>query len=590
MKKNTEEKMVQKRRVVITGLGAVTPIGNTVPEFWTNVRKGTVGIGEITGFDTKDFKVKLAAQVKDFHGEEKMDAKAARRMELFSQYAVAAAKEALEDAGLDLTKEDLFRAGVIVGSGIGSLSTIEKEYTKILEGRANRVDPLMVPRMISNMAAGNISIQLGIRGKCTNVVTACASGTNCIGDAFRTIQYGDAEIMFAGGAESCICPTGIAGFQALTALSQETDPLRASIPFDVDRKGFVLGEGAGILVLEELEHARKRSARIYAELVGYGATGDAFHITSPCEDGSGAARAMELAMQEAETEPDQIGYINAHGTGTHHNDLFETRAIKRAFGEAAKQVSVNSTKSMIGHLLGAAGAVEAIVCVKTLQEGFIHQTVGTKETDAECDLDYTIGAPKQKKLDYAMSNSLGFGGHNATILMKRYEEGYEGVTDMELEQIAELIDRVSASELDSFCLEQNGMRLSLKKKQPRKQTDPETQSTLVQLQKQSESPQEQSKQMSPVELTGTEPTKTEHTKTVVSPLVGIFYAAPAEDAEPFVQEGDGIEKGQTLGIVEAMKLMNELESDYCGTVKQILVSNGEMVEYGQPLFIVEEQN
>lgn len=423
MKKNTEEKMVQKRRVVITGLGAVTPIGNTVPEFWTNVRKGTVGIGKITGFDTKDFKVKLAAQVKDFHGEEKMDAKAARRMELFSQYAVAAAKEALEDAGLDLTKEDLFRAGVIVGSGIGSLSTIEKEYTKILEGRANRVDPLMVPRMISNMAAGNISIQLGIRGKCTNVVTACASGTNCIGDAFRAIQYGDAEIMLAGGAESCICPTGIAGFQALTALSQETDPLRASIPFDVDRKGFVLGEGAGILVLEELEHARKRSARIYAELVGYGATGDAFHITSPCEDGSGAARAMELAMQEAETEPDQVGYINAHGTGTHHNDLFETRAIKRAFGEAAKQVTVNSTKSMIGHLLGAAGAVEAIVCVKTLQEGFIHQTVGTKETDAECDLDYTIGAPKQKKLDYAMSNSLGFGGHNATILMKRYEEG-----------------------------------------------------------------------------------------------------------------------------------------------------------------------
>ena len=247
MKKNTEEKMVQKRRVVITGLGAVTPIGNTVPEFWTNVRKGTVGIGEITGFDTKDFKVKLAAQVKDFHGEEKMDAKAARRMELFSQYAVAAAKEALEDAGLDLTKEDLFRAGVIVGSGIGSLSTIEKEYTKILEGRANRVDPLMVPRMISNMAAGNISIQLGIRGKCTNVVTACASGTNCIGDAFRAIQYGDAEIMFAGGAESCICPTGIAGFQALTALSQETDPLRASIPFDVDRKALFLGKVPGSL-------------------------------------------------------------------------------------------------------------------------------------------------------------------------------------------------------------------------------------------------------------------------------------------------------------------------------------------------------
>ena len=412
-----------KRRVVVTGLGAVTPIGNTVEEFWSGIKEGKVGIGEITKFDTTEYKVKIAAEVKDFQAKDRMDFKAARRMEPFSQYAVAAAKEAFEDAGLDMEQEDPFRVGVIVGSGIGSLQAVEKEYEKIRTKGPGRVNPLLVPMMISNMAAGNISIQLGIRGKCTNVVTACASGTNCIGDAFRAIQYGDAEIMFAGGAESCICPTGIAGFQALTALSQETDPLRASIPFDVDRKGFVLGEGAGILVLEELEHARKRSARIYAELVGYGATGDAFHITSPCEDGSGAARAMELAMQEAETEPDQIGYINAHGTGTHHNDLFETRAIKRAFGEAAKQVSVNSTKSMIGHLLGAAGAVEAIVCVKTLQEGFIHQTVGTKETDAECDLDYTIGAPKQKKLDYAMSNSLGFGGHNATILMKRYEEG-----------------------------------------------------------------------------------------------------------------------------------------------------------------------
>ena len=421
MKKNTEEKMVQKRRVVITGLGAVTPIGNTVPEFWTNVRKGTVGIGEITGFDTKDFKVKLAAQVKDFHGEEKMDAKAARRMELFSQYAVAAAKEALEDAGLDLTKEDLFRAGVIVGSGIGSLSTIEKEYTKILEGRANRVDPLMVPRMISNMAAGNISIQLGIRGKCTNVVTACASGTNCIGDAFRAIQYGDAEIMFAGGAESCICPTGIAGFQALTALSQETDPLRASIPFDVDRKGFVLGEGAGILVLEELEHARTRGAKIYAELAGYGATGDAYHITSPAEDGSGAAKAMELAMEEGSVTPEEVQYINAHGTSTHHNDLFETYAIKKAFGDAAKDVVVNSTKSMIGHLLGAAGAVECIVTVKSIQDGFIHQTVGTRECDDECDLNYAVGAPVEKEIKCALTNSLGFGGHNATLLLKKYE-------------------------------------------------------------------------------------------------------------------------------------------------------------------------
>ena len=342
-------------------------------------------------------------------------------MELFSQYAVAAAKEALEDAGLDLTKEDLFRAGVIGGSGIGSLSTIEKEYAKILDGRANRVDPLMVPRMISNMAAGNISIQLGIRGKCTNVVTACASGTNCIGDAFRAIQYGDAEIMFAGGAESCICPTGIAGFQALTALSQETDPLRASIPFDVDRKGFVLGEGAGILVLEELEHARARGAKIYAELAGYGATGDPYHITSPAEDGSGAAKAMELAMEEGSVTPEEVQYINAHGTSTHHNDLFETYAIKKAFGDAAKDVVVNSTKSMIGHLLGAAGAVECIVTVKSIQDGFIHQTVGTRECDEECDLNYAVGAPVEKEIKCALTNSLGFGGHNATLLLKKYE-------------------------------------------------------------------------------------------------------------------------------------------------------------------------
>ena len=420
MKKNTEEKMVQKRRVVITGLGAVTPIGNTVPEFWTNVRKGTVGIGKITGFDTKDFKVKLAAQVKDFHGEEKMDAKAARRMELFSQYAVAAAKEALEDAGLDLTKEDLFRAGVIVGSGIGSLQAMESADQRLIQRGPSKVDPLLVPKMISNMAAGNVSIALGARGKCTNVVTACASGTHCIGDAFRAIQYGDAEVMIAGGTEGAISPVGVAGFTNLTALSTSQDPYRASIPFDKERGGFVIGEGAGVVVLEELEHAKARGAKIYAEVVGYGATADAYHITSPIEDGSGAARAMMDAMKEAGIQPEEIDYINAHGTGTHHNDLFETRAIKAALGDAAKKVKINSTKSMIGHLLGAAGGVEAVVCVKSIEEGFIHQTVGTKETEEELDLDYCIGGPTRQEVNYAMSNSLGFGGHNAVLLMKKY--------------------------------------------------------------------------------------------------------------------------------------------------------------------------
>ena len=284
-----------KRRVVVTGLGAVTPIGNTVEEFWAGIRAGKVGIGEITRFDTTDYKVKVAAEVKDFVAKERMDFKAARRMEPFSQYAVAAALEAYEDSGLDISKEDPFRAGVIVGSGIGSLQEVEREYEKILSRGPSRVNPLMVPLMISNMAAGNISIQLGFKGKCTSVVTACATGTNCIGDALRAIQYGDADIMLAGGTESCICPTGVAGFTSLTALSTSTDPMRASIPFDKDRNGFVLGEGAGVVILEELEHAKNRGAKIYAELCGYGATGDAYHITSPAEDGSGAAKAMTLA-------------------------------------------------------------------------------------------------------------------------------------------------------------------------------------------------------------------------------------------------------------------------------------------------------
>lgn len=410
-----------KRRVVVTGLGAVTPIGNTVPEFWQGIREGRVGIGEITRFDTESFKVKLAAEVRNFDAAERMDPKAAKRMERFSQYAVAAAKEAFADADLHLEEEDPFRAGVIVGSGIGSLETVESEYAKILKGNVKRVAPLMVPKMISNMAAGNISIQLGLRGKCTNVVTACASGTHCIGDAFRAIQYDDADIMLAGGAESCICPTGVAGFQALTALTEETDPARASIPFDKDRSGFVLGEGAGVVVLEELQHALARGARIYAELVGYGATGDAFHITSPSEDGSGAAKAMELAIKEGGVRPSEVDYINAHGTATHHNDLYETRAIKAAFGEASKDVVINSTKSMIGHLLGAAGGVEFVVCAKAVEENYIHQTVGTRETDEECDLNYAIGAPVEKEVRYALTNSLGFGGHNASLLLKKYE-------------------------------------------------------------------------------------------------------------------------------------------------------------------------
>ena len=410
------------RRVVVTGLGAVTPIGNNVDDFWTSVKAGKIGFDHITKLDTTDYKCHIAAELKDFNPQDFMDRKAAKRMEPFSQYAVAAAKQAIDDSGLDIEKEDPYMVGCAIGSGIGSLSCVEQNYDKIQTKGPARVNPLMVPLMISNMAAGNVSIQLGLKGKCTDVVTACASGSNSIGDALRAIQYGDLDVCVAGGTESCICPTGIAGFTALTALSTNEDPMTASRPFDQDRDGFVLGEGAGIVVLEELEHAKARGAKIYAELAGYGSTGDAYHITSPAEDGSGAAKAMELAIVVGGIEPSQVDYINAHGTSTHHNDLFETRAIKLALGDAAKDVVINSTKSMIGHLLGAAGGVEFITCVKTIQDNFIHQTVGTETPDEECDLNYAIGAPVEKEVNYVLTNSLGFGGHNAVLLLKRYED------------------------------------------------------------------------------------------------------------------------------------------------------------------------
>lgn len=410
------------RRVAVTGMGAVTPIGNNVKEFWEGIRSGTVGIGPITRFDPSDYKVKLAAEVKHFDPRERMEFRAAKRMELFSQYAVAAAGEALEDSGLSPEQEDPFRIGVSIGSGIGSLQAMEREHERLLTKGPGRVGPLLVPLMISNMAAGNVGIQYGLKGKNINVVTACATGTHSIGEAYRSIQYGEADVMVAGGTESSICPIGVAGFAALTALSTSEDPFRASIPFDKERSGFVMGEGAGVLVLEELEHAKRRGAHIYAEIAGYGATCDAYHITSPAEDGSGAARAMTEAMKDGGITPEQVTYINAHGTGTHHNDLFETRAIHLAMGKAAETVKVNSTKSMIGHLLGAAGGVELIVCVKSIEEGYVHQTVGYQVPDEECDLDYVTGGGISMDVEYALSNSLGFGGHNASVLVKKYRE------------------------------------------------------------------------------------------------------------------------------------------------------------------------
>ena len=410
------------RRVVVTGMGAITPIGNNVESFWEGLKEKKLGFGPITQFDPTEYKAKLAAEVKDFDPKDYMDPKAAKRMERFVQLAVAATKEALEMSGLDLEKEDPFRVGVSVGSGIGSLQAMEREHKKLLEKGPGRVNPLLVPLMISNMAAGNVSIQFGLKGKCINVVTACATGTHSIGEAFRSIQYGDADVMVAGGAESSITPIGVAGFTALTALTTADDPLRASIPFDKDRSGFVIGEGAGIVVLEELEHALARNAVIYGEIVGYGATCDAYHITSPAEDGSGAARAMTDAIKDAGISPEQLDYVNAHGTSTHHNDLFETLAIKLALGDHARKVKINSTKSMVGHLLGAAGGVEFITCIKSIEDGFVHATAGLVEEGEGCDLDYTKGEGAACEVKYAISNSLGFGGHNASILVKKFEQ------------------------------------------------------------------------------------------------------------------------------------------------------------------------
>lgn len=412
---------MMRNRVVVTGMGAITPIGNSVDEFWNGLKEKTVGIGPISVFDTADYKVKLAAEVKDFDPKNYMDPKTAKRMERFSHFAVAAAKEALENSGLDMDKEDPFRVGVCVGSGIGSLQSIEREYKKLLDRGPGRVNPLLVPMMIGNMAAGNVAIQFGLKGKCFNVVTACATGTHSIGEAFRSIQYGEADVMVAGGTEASITPLSIAGFGALTALSTSQDPLRASIPFDKDRDGFVMGEGAGVVVLESLEHAQKRGAKIYGELAGYGATCDAYHITSPAEDGSGAAKAMEWAIKDAGISPEDIDYVNAHGTGTHHNDLFETKAIKLALGDHAYKVHINSTKSMVGHLLGAAGGVEFIACLKAVQEGFIHATAGLEHEDEGCDLDYTRGQGLKADVTYAISNSLGFGGHNASLVIKKMQ-------------------------------------------------------------------------------------------------------------------------------------------------------------------------
>ena len=410
-----------KRRVVITGLGTVNPIGNNVKDSWENAKKGVCGIGPITHLDVTNHAVKVAGEVKDFNPEGVIDKKELRRLDRYSQFALVSAVEAFEDSALNMENEDALRCGVIFSSGIGGMETTEANYATGEKRGYDKVSPFYIPMGISNMAAGNIAIRVGFKGMCTCVVTACASGNNAVGDAFHYIRDGYAEVMLCGGSESAITHLGLGGFTSMKALNTTEDPNRASIPFDKERSGFVMGEGAGALILEEYEHAKARDAKIYAEVVGYGATCDAYHITAPCPDGAGGAAAMTMAIKDADITPEQVGYINAHGTSTHLNDAGETMAIKTAFGDHAYKLMVSSTKSMTGHLLGGAGAVEAVLTTMALRDGFIPATINYQVPDEECDLDIVPNEGRNVQVEYALSNSLGFGGHNASIIFKKWE-------------------------------------------------------------------------------------------------------------------------------------------------------------------------
>lgn len=412
-----------KNRVVVTGMGLISPLGNSIDEFWNNLLRGESGVDYITAFDASQYPTRIAAEVKNFNPEDWMDRKEARRTDRFVQFAIAAAKMAMKDAGLTIDDANRDRVGVYIGSGIGGLGTFEEQHRTMLRRGPGRVSPFFIPMMIANMGSGQVSIALGAKGPNSSAITACATGTNSIGDAFRIIQRGEADAMFAGGAEATIYPMGLAGFCSAKAMStQNDDPKKASRPFDLNRDGFVMGEGAGVLVLESLDHAKKRGARVYAEIVGYGMSGDAYHLTMPSPEGEGAARCMEAAMRDARLRPEQIDYINAHGTSTPYNDKFETMAIKTALGEHAYKVRISSTKSMTGHLLGAAGAVEAIACAMSIKDQMVPPTINYETPDPDCDLDYTPNEAREADIRVALSNSLGFGGHNATIILQKFQD------------------------------------------------------------------------------------------------------------------------------------------------------------------------
>ena len=578
------------RRCVITGMGVVSPLGSTVDSMWENAKNGVCGIENITKFDTTDFKVKVAGEVKDFEPEKYMTKKDIKRNDPFAVYAMGAAVQAMDDSGIDMEKEDASRVGVIFGSGVGGLGTMQEQVTRMREKGPSRVSPMFIPMTIGNMAAGNIAIRFGAKGINEDIVTACATATSSIGAAFRNIIHGYADVVITGGAEAGLCEIGIAGFTNLTALSTNPDPKDACKPFDKDRDGFVLGDGAGVLVVEELEHALARNATIYGEIVGYGATSDAYHITLPEKSGAGAAKAMEIAMEEAGIKPEQVSYINAHGTSTPANDSTETNAIKLAFGDAAKDVAVSSTKSMTGHLLGAAGAVEAIMCVKALQEDILPPTINYK-MKSETLITFQMRQERLKKLNMRYQIHL-----DLVDIMQFFVLKSGGSSPMKFDEVKELIAIFEKSDMGEMEIKLDGDSVHLGRNASFSVSNSEKETTKTVIAgSNNDSVTTIENNSAAFEDTTQDKAFEENlksdveddAKTVTAPIVGTYYQSQAPDKPPFVKVGDTIAKGDVVCIIEAMKFMNEVVSEVSGKIIEVLVEDGEFVEFGQPLFRVE---
>ena len=554
------------RRVVVTGLGAISPVGNDIPTMWKNMIDGVCGIDEITAFDTSDLKVHIAGTVKGFEPEKYFEKREAKKLDIYCQYAIAAAQEAVDDSKI-LGTIDENRFGVYIGAGIGGLNTFINNTIGLENGGPRKVSPFFIPMMIGNIATGNVAIRFKAKGVSLSVMSACATGTNSIGEAFHAIKDGYADAIIAGGAEAVVAPLTIAGFQNMKALSTNPDPKKASRPFDKDRDGFVMGEGAGMLILEEYEHAVARGAKIYAEFCGYGNTCDAHHVTAPDSEGAGLARAIKIAFDEANVPDDAQIYINAHGTSTHLNDLTETMAIKTALGEKAYDASISSTKSMTGHMLGATGAIEAIAAIKAIDESIIPPTINLDEPDEGLDLNYTPKTAVKREVNVAASTNLGFGGHDACVVFKKI---LGRIHMIDIAVLKEYIKVLEESSLSTIEISDDTDKIRLEK--------PKTVTTQI------AEPAADTTVYSPAASVSVQPTPG---KSINAPIVGVFYVAPSPDAEPYAPVGKRVKKGDIVCIIEAMKCMNEIQAEEDGEITEVLANNGDLVEYNQPLFRIK---